>query len=436
MQWLSLIPTPIEPGGTGSAKAMAWWALQFTPRVALLEEAVVLEVSGSLRLFGGADPLLQQVHAAASTQGFHAIGRAPTSLGALALSRQGGGDGLAHLERHLDPLPLQALSGVAAHEATLARLGCHTLGDVRRLPRGGMARRFGAGLLEVLDRAYGLRPEQHVWETLPEVFDERLELPFRVDSTEAILQAAHHLLRQLQSWLAARRAGVRAIVLRWRHDMASQAAGQGDELEVRTAEPVREIGHLGRLLGEHLAKVELKGPVGEIMLHAREIEAQPEQPLSLLPEAVPNGQALQQTLERLAARLGDARVLQPALLNDHRPGHMQAWTPASRLNGGKRQRDDGSPPTHHVPLPGWLLDVPQPLPQRGNRPVYQGSLTLLAGPHRLESGWWDHQAEGQQTRDYFIAASPHAGLVWVYRERWPGAADGGEGLWHLHGLYG
>ncbi len=317
MHWLSLIPNPLDPAGVASSantsapalaapwpalqRAVSWWALRFTPRVALLEESVVMEVSGSLRLFGGADRLLAQVLAAATPQGFSAVASAPTSLGALALSRQRAG--LAGNPRDhqrdpgsrpappwplvLDALPLDALTSVAAHQATLARLGCHTLGDVRRLPRGGMARRFGAGLLDALDRAYGLRPEQHVWQTLPEVFDERLELPFRVTSTEAILHAARHLLTQLQNWLAARRAGVRAIVLRWRHDMASQAAGEGGELEVRTAEPVRALDHLGRLLGEHLAQVELKGPVGEIMLHAREIAPQAEQALSLLPEAVP-----------------------------------------------------------------------------------------------------------------------------------------------------
>ena len=34
-------------------QALAVWALQFTPRVAIAEEAVLLEVAASLRLFGG-----------------------------------------------------------------------------------------------------------------------------------------------------------------------------------------------------------------------------------------------------------------------------------------------------------------------------------------------------------------------------------------------
>lgn len=452
MRWLSLIPCRTEPALAAQQRAVSWWGLRFTPRVALLEEAVVLEVSGSLRLFGGAERLLGLVQSQAEVQGFHALASAPTSLGALALSRQGGGEAQATAmtsrgvssgrtrpwHQVLDTLPLEALTSVAAHQATLARLGCQTLGDVRRLPRGGMARRFGASLLQALDQAYGEQPEQHVWETLPEVFDERLELPFRVTSTDAILHAARHLLGQLETWLTARRAGVRAIVLRWRHDMASQAAGQGGELEVRTAEPVREVDHLGRLLGEHLAKVELQGPVGEIMLHAHEIALQAEQPLSLLPDAIPSGEAFQQALERLSARLGPARVQRPVLLDDHRPGHLQDWVPAASPSA--RAPSATAPPlSHHLPLPAWLLDEPHPLQMRGNKPAYQGLLTLLAGPHRIESGWWDRRANGQVVRDYFIASSPQAGLVWVYRERWPG--DAGASLdaashWYLHGLYG
>ncbi|RZL09655.1 MAG: DNA polymerase Y family protein [Rubrivivax sp.] len=454
MLWLSLIPCRTEHAVAAQQRALSWWALQFTPRVALLEEAVVFEVSGSLRLFGGARHLLGLVRSQAGEQGFHAVASAPTSRGALALSRQGGSDaqmidqaspaggstgGARSWQVVLDALPLEALTSVASHQATLARLGCQTLGDVRRLPRGGMARRFGAGLLQALDQAYGNQPEQHVWETLPEVFDERLELPFRVTSTEAILHAARHLLGQLETWLAARRAGVRAIVLRWRHDMASQAAGEGGELEVRTAEPVREVDHLGRLLGEHLAKVELQGPVGEIMLHAHEIAVQAEQPLSLLPDAIPSGEAFQQALERLSARLGESRVQRPVLLDDHRPGHMQDWRPAASPAGCSAAARPSVLQPHHLPLPAWLLELPQPLPMRGNKPVYQGLLTLLAGPHRIESGWWDRRATGQVVRDYFIASSPQAGLVWVYRERWPG--DAGHSLdaashWYLHGLYG
>ena len=37
--------------------ALGWWALQFTPKVARVEDVLVLEVLASERLFGGRKPL-------------------------------------------------------------------------------------------------------------------------------------------------------------------------------------------------------------------------------------------------------------------------------------------------------------------------------------------------------------------------------------------
>ena len=48
MFWIALSP-PLDD----DRQPWLWWSLRFTPRVALVEEAILLEVSGSLRLFGG-----------------------------------------------------------------------------------------------------------------------------------------------------------------------------------------------------------------------------------------------------------------------------------------------------------------------------------------------------------------------------------------------
>ena len=59
--------------------------------------------------------------------------------------------------------------------------------------------------------------------------------------------------------------------------------------------------------------------------------------------------------------------------------------------------------------PTWLLPCPQRLAVRDQSLQYQGPLDLLAGPQRLEAGWLDG---APVLRDYFIARSPQAGLVW------------------------
>ena len=66
MHWIALLPLPHAeappppaPGLDADLRLWSWRALQFTPRVALADGAVVLEISASERLFGGRRALLR-----------------------------------------------------------------------------------------------------------------------------------------------------------------------------------------------------------------------------------------------------------------------------------------------------------------------------------------------------------------------------------------
>ena len=54
--------------------------------------------------------------------------------------------------------------------------------------------------------------------------------------------------------------------------------------------------------------------------------------------------------------------------------------------------------------PGWLLAAPLKLAVQGGCPQYQGPLTLLAGPHRVEAGWLEGDA-ACALRDYFVSCA-------------------------------
>lgn len=387
-----------------------------------------MEVSGSLRLFGGERALHERIVAGATDLGWAQCAAAPTALGALALARCGrSGAWSIGLEALLDGLPLDSLREVAAEAAWLSRLGCRHLGDVRRLPRAGLARRSERALLQTLGQAYGEEPWSAPWLTLPEVFEARLELPGRVESAPALMFGARRLLLQLCGWLAARQAGLRSFVLRWRHDFHRRDDPPLGELPVRTAEPTRQAGHLLRLLGEWLAQARLAAPVGELSLFCDEIEPLVEATPSLLPGAVEavEGESLAQLIERLSARLGSAQVCRPVPRSDHRPEAQQTWRPAAQ---------DDAPamvPWPSMPQPAWLLSEPLPLATRRDRPQLHGDLTILAGPHRIEAGWWDTPGTAA-ARDYCVAWNERAGLVWIYRER---RLEEGGG-WFLHGRFG
>ena len=249
-------PAPASPVSSALAladalTALGWWALQFTPHVAQVDQALVLEVSASERLFGGREPLLAAMLAAAQPVGPLRHAQAATSLLALALLQRGAPD-----STRPDELPLATLAEAQAHLITLERIGCRCWGDLRALPRGGVVRRFGAPLLDALDRAYGLQPEVYPWLVLPEVFDMPLELAAQVEAAPALLFAARRLLGQLQVWLRARRLGILALELAWEMDARRNTATRG-QLVLRTAEATLDMQHLQRLLAEQLAQVTL-----------------------------------------------------------------------------------------------------------------------------------------------------------------------------------
>ncbi|HKW83985.1 MAG TPA: DNA polymerase Y family protein [Burkholderiaceae bacterium] len=392
-----------------------------------------MEVQASTRLFGGKRSLRDRVVPEAAELGVTGVAWAPTSLAAVALARAGTENGVRRpIAELLDTLPLDTLTAVEPHRTTLIQLGCRTLGDIRALPRGGISRRFDKDLLGSLDQAYGLRPEAHTWVALPPTFKARLELMARVELAPALLFGARRLLLQMCGWLAARHAGTTAFVLRWAHDtMRSKSAGEGGELIVRTAAPMRDVEHLCRLLAENLAKVELKAPAGDLELEALGVHALEEHSASLLPDTARNGESLTLVLERIAARLGPERVLRPVLVEDHRLEWMQHWQPAPLPLPKKRTRRS------RIPQPTFVLPAPLRLAMRGERPLYQGPLQLLTGPHRVEGGWWHRVGDGSTAearnvvRDYWVALSEHCGVLWVFQERL--ANDGTA--WYLQGSF-
>lgn len=421
---------------------LATWALQFTPRVAVVESAVVMELSHSLRLFGGQRALEERIQEEAPLLGVQGLAWSSNSLAALALARgvpvrPAGTAGLPErpLTERLDALPLHTLSATQPHQALLSRLGCTTLGHLRALPRNGLRRRVDRALMQALDQAYGLQAEAHTWHTLPDTFEARLELMARVEMAPALLFGAHRLLLALCAWLSARHEGVSIYRLRWTHDsFRSREAGPGGELVLRTATPTRQIDHLSRLLAEHLAHVRLAAPVDHLELSALEVQPLPDGNVSLFHEPGRQSESLSLVMERLAARLGAQRVLRPEPQADHRLEWMTHWHAVTEQPVRLPAQTCGA----ELPQPCFVLPEPLKLPMQGPHPVYHGALRFLTGPHRVEAGWWDRvpgatgeeEDNRQVSRDYWVALSEQAGVLWVFQERQPAAP-----AWYLHGIF-
>jgi len=441
LRWLPEAPSPDAEAAPApvSPEALGWWALGFTPHVAWLDEALLLEVSACERLWGGRRSLMRQVahtHPAPTPVQQAEGASSLVALARLRLYAAGQRPPPAGDRQLPGALPLSVLSAAQPHLDVLARMGCRTWGQVAALPRGGLTRRFGSELREALDVAWGLRPERHAWLTLPEVFDQKAELPALATSAPELLWSAQRLLAALRIWLQARQRGVLAFELEWTLDLKRLNGvdlPRRQQLLVRTAEPTQDMAHLRRLLAERLALTPLAAPTGWLRLRAIDTVPWDGAARSFLPEDNRSGEPLHHLIEKLSARLGAQQVLMARPQADHRPERMQQWGPA--VHAGPS--DAEAPAAASELLPAWLLPEPQALEVQDGWPSQRGRrLRLLQGPQRVEAAWWDLANAGALTaRDYYIAESPQAGLWWVYRER-PGAGQPEAPVrWFLQGLY-
>ena len=386
---------PPEAGRQALA-AVATWLGQFTPRVTLEPpDDVAAEVQGSLRLFGGIGRLRARLRTGLAELGFEAS-LAFAATARAALWRAAGGGSL------FEELPVE-ITGLEPDALELLRgLGIRTVGELMRLPRDGVALRFGRGLLAELDRALGKIPEPRRFFVPPARFAVRLELPAPVQQADGALFAARRLLVQLEGFLAARQAGVRGFTLAMMHDRA-----QPTLVAVSLAAPAREAAHFFMLARERLQTITLAAPVDAIRLEADDLEPLPGATAALFHDARAAGEDWTRLVERLAARLGGGAVHGLAVHSEHRP--ELAWRRTAP--GAKAPAAVESP----GPRPLWLLETPRRLGER--------DFALLAGPERIESGWWDGS---EARRDYYIARGGDGSLAWIYR-----AADG----WYQHGIF-
>ncbi len=424
--------------------------MQFTPHVTCIREslrerrweAVLMETAASLRLWGGLPHLLELLRSQGKELGLACLATGSTGLVALArLHAQGSSI------RQIDDLPLHTLAAAWPHLATLAQMGCTTWGQLAAMPRGGITRRFGVGLLTAFDQAYGRKPETYTWLSVPEVFVVRHEMQANVENASGLLFTASRQLKLLQAWLRARHQGIVACQFTWLLDIRRNTATQG-EFILQTAQPTQDIKHLERLLSEHLDRIELPAPAHTLELRSLRSEALPQQTQSLLVEEERTGEPLHYFIERVASKLGADAIRRPVLQADHRPEAAQAWVSATQAASAAEVSQAHDSPlashswnTFNAFRPSWLMATPLRLLVRDDKPYYQGPLKLIQGPERLESSVLVgvapspfetalETAPEPMARDYFIAWNAHAGLLWVFRERL--AAQPG---WYLHGLF-
>jgi protein ImuB len=428
-----------DPGAERQAiDTIAAWAYRFSADVGIAgADAIVLEIGSSLTLFGGLTSLLRRLRHEIAAFGFeYSLAAAATATAAHVLAAQADGIVIPHagpLIQALGAVPL-ATSGLDADAIAMLRgMGFRNLRDLFRLPRAELARRIGPDALYHLDRMRGIAAETLQRYRPADRFERKLEFASGIESLGALGFALQRLVRELATFLVARDGGVERFTLVLGHER-----GASTRIEIGLLAPQRDAAALFELARARLERIELVAPAHALTLVADD-----------LPRLCPLHVDLFETrrretldwpalVERLRARLGDEALRELHCAADHRPERAWRLAPLNEssfriagcslparglLNENRARADRGNPisdkaGSHKQTRPFWLFKRPIRLRIEPRR--------LLAGPERIESGWWD---DDDHKRDYYVIETQSGQRGWAF------ASAGSSSDWMLHGWF-
>lgn len=394
---------------------LAAWAYRYSSQVCRTFPGVLLlEVRGSFRLFGGWPALQAELRRDLAALGFeHRIAAAPNPHAARVLADARDGCAIedeAHLLDALGTLPVERGGLDAMCAESLQRMGLRRLRQVFLLPRAELGKRIGTQALLHLDHLRGMAETALEFHQPPDVFDQRIELPFNTASHEPLLFPLRRLLRDFSAFLAGRDGGAQCFTLAFEHER-----GTSTEIRIGLLAPERDPELLFAIARARMDRTRLREPACGLRLVSDELPPFTPARRDLFdtrPQQAVTWDALR---ERLRARLGEHAVHGLAMHPDHRPERAWRIRDADPLHGAgsprgsrsARARDTNGP---LPPRPTWLLARPIPLRERVAR--------ILAGPERIESGWWDG---ADMRRDYYVIETASHQRAWAFR---PAGEDG------------
>ena len=397
------------PGEQQALRSLSIWARTLTPTVSIVAPNVLLlEIRGSLKLFGGADRIKAAVRARLLRHRLSArISLAPSAQAATWLSRHLECDveDERQLAGSLRALPLSVTDWPYTLRARLAEMGIRRIGDLLRLPRDGLALRIGRVRVQEIDRAMGRAFEQRALTQLPQRRQWSIELPGETNDRAMLIEGCEVLFDQLMDELRERQKQISRFTVHFSH-LHRQASQETFELLAPTYDKQRLLD----LLSDRLERLSLPAPVIALALHTGELSDlfvdTPELFACAEKQVADTGM-----IERLRERCGPKSVYGIALAEDHRP--ESAWSMQFREAAG-----DTVVCPWEGERPLWLLLQP--------RPCDASNLQIELGPERIESGWWDGRPVN---RDYYIARPGSGERLWVY-------FDHRGQRWYLHGVFG
>lgn len=333
----------------------------------------------------------------------------------------------AEEQQRASRVPLARLDVEPKLRDALARLGVTSLGEMVRLPGGGILERFGRDAYRLYQLAAQERWDPLVPVAPPEAPDERMLLDDDERDVERLMFFLKPPIDRLLDRLAERGRAVTALHV----ELALKHSIRNIELRsdcIKPAAPTLDSRALLRLVHLRLSGMPLAAPINAIRVWADDIAATREQLALFASKPRRDLRAADEAIARVRAELGDDAVVRAVLRDGHLPEasfgwerlvHVEKAEPVERsirpLIRRLRTRPKALPPQpRQVRDDGWLISG-----------LEQGAVVRIVGPYVISGGWWARELH----REYHFAELRRGDCLWVYYDRerrrwfWQGAVE-------------
>jgi protein ImuB len=392
------------------------WAYSITPTLyTFREDCLQLEIGGCLTLFKGLDALLTLANMGIASRGYsvhYALAATPKAAWLLSFTDSDTAlDAQADLRTRLATLPLQLLDNFSRTVDSLRRAGLYTLGDLLALPTAALGRRCGEDFTFFLQQLLGEREDLQPDYRPPESFSDTFWFGYEVKANAELLPAIQILLKSLCQFL--RNTQLQTGEIEW------QLMGLDGAIRpviVRSSSSKSYWESWYQLTCIHIDTLQLDGSVEGITLACHTLRAGELESIDLFSQHNQR-EPMGSLLDRLRSRLGLQAIEKVSCRDEHLPEyalHISHDTPGEPNIANQ----------HCAQRPFWLMPMPQPLKQYGDKLYWNGALKLVYGPERIEDNWWREAA----SRDYYIAADKAGQHYWIYSDRL-------TECWFVHGVF-
>jgi protein ImuB len=418
---------------------LAVWALRYSPIVAADDpDGLLIDATGAAHLHGGEDAMVADMIARLEAVGIAARGTMADTRGAAhALARFAARPSLVVPEREspdrIKPLPIAALGLPADMVDDLRKLGFERIADLLATPRAPLTLRFGPELGRRMDQATGQTGEPIEPVRTPDIVKAQQLFAEPIGAPETIARYVAKLTAKLCEELELRGLGARRLDL-----LFGLVDNRVQAIRVGTAQPVRDVKRLTRLLCDKIEKVDPGFGIEIMRLAATAAEPfATKQTISSLvdePEADVSG-----LIDILSNRVGETRLYRFAPVSSDVPERS-----VQRVAAASPDTGDGW--STHWPRPARLLAPPEPIETVALLPdhppvhfTWRGTRRRVRradGPERVFGEWWRRDAELIAVRDYFQVEDDASERFWIFRAGDGEDAATGSHEWFLHGIFG